>query len=177
MFKGCLLFFKVSLEYCNRMNLILLSNFCCLKSSTRESMQHLELFFFSAYPGNLLLCPATNHETSQFHGKKPIHSATKQLLANYFTAHIQKAIICKVHCDKQRRQPVASQAACQSSQACLITPRLNGSVSQHICNLFMAHQLGNSDIHGSFPFLPELSPLFGNISSKPANCKHFNTDK
>lgn len=70
--KGCLFFFKVSLEYHNRMNLILLSNFCCLKSSTRESLQHLELFFFYAYPRNFplwLLLQTTKHHNSM--GRSP----------------------------------------------------------------------------------------------------------
>lgn len=49
MLKACLFLLKVSLEYCNRMNLILLSNFrgyLAVKSGTCESTVHLELFFF-----------------------------------------------------------------------------------------------------------------------------------
>lgn len=93
-----------------------------MKSSTCESTQHLELFFFYAYPGILLLWLQTI-KTWQFHGNDLIHPATKQLFPNHFMANAEKAIICKTHWDKQRRLLVASQSGSQSSHACLITLR------------------------------------------------------
>lgn len=38
---------------------------------------------------------ATNHKTLQFHGKKPIHPATMQLLPNHFMAHVEKLSFVK----------------------------------------------------------------------------------
>lgn len=104
------------------------------------STQHLELFFFCAYPGILVLWLQTiKHDNSM--GMTSSILWQKQLFPSHFKAHAEKSIICKVHWDKQRWLLVASQSGTQSSHACLITR--SWMDQYHTYDLFMAHQLGN----------------------------------
>ena len=73
MLKVCIFLFKVSLEYCNQMNLILLSNFSVyftVKSGICYSMVTSGAIF--------LLClswqsPTANYKMSQSRGKEPTY--------------------------------------------------------------------------------------------------------
>lgn len=183
MLKGCLFFFKVNLEYCNQMNLILPSNFCWIFS---YEIRYVWKFLASGAIFLISLSQQystmiTNHKTSQFPEKGLIHPATKQLLPYHLMPYVEKLSFgrsinrggcwCLVRQDPSHHRPAWLPQGLREQLA------LDTFIT-------MAHQLGNyectSHSHSFLSFLTLLnidSYVIGNISSKPTRCENYNLDK